>query len=240
MTDGLVESSTKEPNQQSDADIAAEKLLPQSEVNKLVGGAKNNAYQKGYQQAVAELQATQPPTGTPSAPVQSNPTDLAGVKQIGAEDLSKAVQEEIQRLEQSRQEETQRAQQEAYAKQVITELTNKVNDAKTRYPDFDEVTSKIDFTTMPEVLELANVADNSGDVLYDLAKNPSKIATLRGLPPQVAVAELQRLSDSIKSNQSAAGSGNSPKEPLNHIQPSSVGRDNGTLGVKDYKRMFRG
>ncbi|NIV16247.1 MAG: hypothetical protein GWN62_34825, partial [Aliifodinibius sp.] len=72
----------------------------------------------------------------------------------------------------------------------LSELTAKVTDAQGRYNDYDDVTSKVDFSQIPEILEYANHADNAGDVLYDLAKNPAKIATLRSLTPNLAVMEI--------------------------------------------------
>jgi hypothetical protein len=223
-----------QPDVQDNNEQIAEKLLPQSQVNDLVGTAKSKGYQKGYQQAMAELQ-NQQNQGMGGMAARSNPVDH-GLSQDAVQQM---IADELSKHQQVLNDNATRAQQEAEGRRILNELAMKVNDAKGRYDDFDDITSKVDFSKIPEVLHYSNLADNAGDVLYDLAKNPGKIGTLRALTPELAALEVKRLSDSIKANQQASNR-QVPPEPMGQVKPSSVGMDSGVKTLRDYKRQFRG
>lgn len=208
---------------QSNAEAAAEKLVPQHEVNSLVGGAKQRGYEKGYQQALSELQQKQAPQqmgGIAQAQQQMNPIgDENRMRQIAADEHAKAYQ--------SMQQLAIQQAQHAEGTRILNELGAKFNEAKSRIPDFDNVVKINDFHKMPEVLHYANMVDNSGDVMYDLAQNPSKIATIRSLSessPQFALKEVKKLSDSIKQNQNALTQPQAPA-PLGQVSTSNIGVD---------------
>lgn len=205
-----------------------EKMLRQSEVDQLVGTIKHQAYQKGYDSARNEWQ--QQSQGQNQQP-QTQHVDIETQRKLIAEELQKAKAQE--------QEDRQRSEAEAYGRKVMTELAGKISDAQQRIPDFDAVTSQIDFTQLNDILELSNHVENSGDVLYELAKNPSKIGSLRGLPPSVARVEMKRLSDSIKANEHA-GNKRLPNDPLQKIEPSNVGVANSNPSLKDWKQKYKG
>jgi hypothetical protein len=204
-----------------------EEMLPKSEVTKKIG----QSFNKGYEKAMAELQQQQ------QAPQQQSPG--IGMGGMSQDSVQRMIADELTKHQAAQQEQIQRAQQEAEGRRILTELQAKVKDAEGRYPDFHEVTNQVDFTKIPEVLHYSNLADNAGDVLYDLAKNPGKIGTLRALPPELAALEVRRLSDSIRANQQASNR-QAPPEPLGQVKPSSVGMDSGARTVKDYKRLYRG
>lgn len=224
MTDSTLEQTALNEVQSSPS---IEQMVPQSKVNELVGAAKH----KGYQKALAEL------TQTNQAP-QAPSVGMGGMSQ---EDIRRAVADEMHKHLQTQQAEALKAQQEAEGKRIMQEIHGKVTEAAQRIPDFEDVTSKVDWREIPEVLHYANQSGvATGDVLYDLAKNPSKIATLRSLPPGLALNEIRKLSNSIQTNMAATQT-NAPPEPLGQTKPSNVGVGNdGKLTVRDYKRMFRG
>lgn len=204
-----------------------DKLLPQSTVNDLVVDAKQKSFQKGYSQALAELQAQQQPQ--PAAQQSNAPAD----------DLRKLVADEFTKQQQVAQQQMLKQQQEAEGKRILDELNAKVTAAAPKYSDYDEVTKQVDFRQIPEVLHYANLVDNAGDVLYDLAKNPGKIATLRGLPPALAKQEMLRMSASIKQNQDAQQQA-APRDPLNQIKPSNIDIGKGPQTPADYRNSFKG
>lgn len=217
-----------------------EKLLSQAEVNGLVGGAKQKGYEKGYAQALAEAQAkvqAQPPVQPVQQPLDPNLSSDERVRQIAAQESErhfKAIQEQaIQK------------QQEAHGQQIAAQLAAKVNAAAEKYADFNDVVRDVDYVNnFQDVLALSNTVDNSGDVLYDLAKNPGKLATLRQymreLPAHLVQKEMLRMSESIKANQNALGAPSSPS-PLAPIKPSNTGTDNGKMkSAADYRQQFRG
>jgi hypothetical protein len=257
-------SSGEAVNAQPPAAQQPEKLLPQHEVNSLIGAAKQKGLEKGYQQAQAEFQAaqqhamqqqySQPPQQQPGQQPQNmmpqqgqNPAMSPQQQPAGGQPINDA-----DRLRQIAAEEFAKQQQQmhqnaiAYAQQqhdlrTGNELAAKIAEAKTRYPDFDKVVSLDDFAKMPDILRLANTVDNAGDVFYEMAKNPSKVSSLRGLPQdsQLAVNEVKRLSDSIKQNQLAASQPQT-SEPLNQVKPSNVGVDSGApKTVSDMRKALR-
>lgn len=194
----------------------APKLLEQGHVNVLVGKAKQEGREKGRQEALAELSAQQPAQAQ-SQSIASN--DPASARQIFQEEFAKQTQAW------ERQAQEQAANQQAM--KTLSEVNMKFNDAKTRYHDFDNVVNLKYFQQMPDVLHLANSVDNTGDVVYDLLKNPGKIAQLRGIPEDLARQQMRNLSDSIKQNQTAISNPQTP-EPLSQIKPSTIGLDNGS------------
>jgi hypothetical protein len=101
---------------------------------------------------------------------------------------------------------------------------------------------------IPYHVQLANKVDNTREVMVELMKNPTKIGAIQNLididlragrHPTLAMAEITRLSESIKANQKGAKY-QSPNEPLSQLRPSNAGAgNNGPLSVADYKRKYR-
>lgn len=210
-------------------------LLPQSKVNELVGSAKQKGYEKGYQQAFNELnQQKQAPNSESPAPQQS--------QSVNDEDKMRKIAEEAAR----NAFETDRVKKANEL--AVMQFTQKISDAKSRYADYDDVIKAANFHTEPafgRVLELVNQADNSGDVLYDLAKNRQKaghLLTLSYVAPNLAMSHVTELSNSIKQNQASASQAK-PNEPLGHPKPSNIGVDAGTSGEKSvsyYRNLHKG
>lgn len=245
MTENQQEVTNLPPEREAVASAEAEKLVPQSTVNGLI----NKGFHQGYTKAKAELAQQQ--QQVPQQMQQQMPQQQAQVAQqasmggVNQTDLHKLVAEhaaaEFTKHRDAYIKEQQQAMQNAEAQRQLTQLKGKVDDAQKRYPDFDEVTSQVDFShpDVQRVLHYANTVDNAGDVLYDLAKNPSKIATLLALPPQLATQEVRKLSGSIVQNQQALASPK-PNEPLSQTRPSNVGVDTGApKTVADYKKIYR-
>ncbi len=166
-----------------------------------------------------------------SQPVTQPQQNMGGMPQLTPEQMDARID---QRLQQK--------QQEQWLQGVQKQLNDKIEEAKTRYSDFDEVTRQVDFRTMPEIPVLANEMDNSMDVMYDLAKNPAKLGTILTLAQRdanAARAYMKSLSESIKQNQTALNQANQSKvnEPLSQVKPSNVGMDNGSHTVRDLRRQ---
>lgn len=209
--------------------VPAEKYLPQTQVNALIGSAKQKMYEKGKQDALAEL-SQQNPVAQPQQQV-ANPQD----------DIRKIAQEEFAKQQQEWQKQIMAEQHKQQANQAAQQIMMKFNEAKTRLPDFDKVVDMNTAIQMPDILGLANQVDNTADVMYDLMQNPGKIAQIRGVPEPLARLQIQRLSDSIKQNQMAASQPNTP-EPLDQVKPSNIGLGNGKQSVSDLRNnpSYRG
>lgn len=202
------------------------KVMQQHEINALVGGAKQKGFDKGYQQAKAELMAQMPNSPTMQAPMSLSHTAMqsadeeARLRRIATEELSK--QRDIDAAKWKAEQES------AYGTKILNDLNTKSSAAKTKFEDYDKVVKPGygNFVQTPEVLLLANQFDNSGEMLYDMAKNPGKIAQIAMMSKlgmnDEAYSEMKKLSDSIKVNEMSANQPK-PKMPLSQINPSNVG-----------------
>jgi hypothetical protein len=202
---------------------AAEKLLPQSQVNDLVGHAKKDAFERGKQAAMAELQSQK--TAQPAASQPMLQQSMGGMAPVNPDDIRRMIAEEG-----AKQAQMQMAQKVAH------EFTQKITAAKSRYPDMDQALADLDLVNNPHLVHLTNSVDNTADVLHDLWSNPEKIAMLNSLGsnPNLQIRKIQSLSGSIKANQQAA---NAPtvNEPLSHLKPSPIGLDSGSMTVEDWR-----
>lgn len=216
-----------------------EKLLPQTEVNSLVGAAKQKGHERGYQQAMQEFQQQQQNAGMnqqaqqaqqqpmPNQPSASHPDE---VRRIAADEFS--------RQQQAFQQASQAQYEREQGQRIYNELQTKFSTAKQTNPDVDFNKTMQEFQQMPHILTLANNVDNSPDVIQHLKENPGKIAQISMLPPNFANAEMKKISDSIKQNQAALSAPKSP-EPLSQIRPSTVGVGN-SEGSGSYHTQYKG
>lgn len=215
-----------------------EKLFKQSEINDIVGHAKHEAVER-YKRSQDDRRYDAPPHE------QQAPRQAANQQQTPAmtqDDFRRMAAEEAQRLMDKSHEDAYRMTQEQDAQRIASEFFTKLNTGKGKYEDFDKVTGDLELHRMPNVVQMANQVENTADVMYELGKNPSKIANLQqlmGISPKLAMAEMKRLSDSIKQNDEAANF-KSPKPPLSQMKPSNIGTDTGgALTVSDYRRKYK-
>lgn len=217
---------------------SAEKMLTQSEVNRIVSAQKHEAYQKGLSAAQQNNTVT---SEVPAAPQQSNVS--LGQNNIDYDaKIQAAVSAQFQTMQQQQYEQAQQAAAQQYATGLLNELTPKIEDAKSRYEDFDAVTTPLSEIKDVRLFGLANSVDNAGDVLYDLGHNPGKITSLLSLSdlnPALAQVEIQKLSNSIKSNNKAMQE-SLPRDPINQVRSSTTGVESGLSDLAQLKRQYRG
>lgn len=201
-----------------------EKTLKQSEVNEIVGAVKREAAERARKEILAELQ-------------KNNQNNINVEKQKN--DLSQSnIDINDERIRNLIAEENEKAANKAIANKIAMEFTQKLMAAKNKYPDFEQTVAQLNLPNIPEIVHWTNSLDNTADVLYDIAKNPSKFANilmLQHTTPHLAQAELQKLSSSIRKNQEAQNQPQ-PKEPLSQINSSTAGIDNKEMGIKDFKK----
>lgn len=236
--------------------------VPKPKVNDLVRDAKKEAYDRGRRDALAENalstqgmpQTPQPEMQqpVPQPPVQpqvqqpamvaqpqpmGQPVGMGGMPQMSPADIQQMIRQEAQNLMQQHQ------QQNAW-QQTVNQFVGKVNAGPQKYADFESVVAPLQLDKNPHLVHLTNLVDNTVDVLHDLGNNGPKVAILNELArtnPQMAVREIQNLSNSIKANEMATKSAN-PNEPLSQVKPSTVTTDGGSpltigeLRKKDYLR----
>jgi hypothetical protein len=225
-----------------------EKMLPASQVNELVKRAKRKGEQKmqeqldAAKQQIEQLQAQQAQqglqntaqTGSPQPPQQQQG------QQQGV-DTQQVMQQVMQQLQQKQQEDEAKRHQEQIEQevnQVAQQYFGKMAQGKDMFEDFEAITADFNPAEFPQLVFLANQMDNTPAIIYELRKNPGKLADLAVLvekSPSMARNELSKLSESIKRNDEAKRTLQEPQDPLNRLKPSPVGTDNGTKNVRDFK-----
>lgn len=208
-------------------------LLSQDQVNKIVAREKARALENGrrqaeqeYQQKLGELEA---------ARSQQQQTNAGQSREVDSDAIYKQVQERFNKEMEERRLKDQMTQ-------VANNYLQKVAQGKEAYEDFDTVTQDFDPTAFPQLTFLLSGIDNAADVLYDLSKNPLKLAgidQLAGKNPRQANAELLKLSRSILENRQAQNEaqGQNVAEPLDRLRPSRIAGSNGKMGISDLRNQ---
>jgi hypothetical protein len=208
MQQGLIDNDTSTQQPQ-------EKLIPQSQVNALVGMAKQQAYERGQRDSQSAM-----------AP-QAN-----AAPQVDENTLAPIVNKLLGSHLQTQQQLWEQQQAQAQAHKTAAEISSKMADARSRYDDYDNVIGNVNTLAQeaPQLFHLANSVDNGGEVLYHLNKNVGEMGNLLNLPPSKQVMAIRQLSQSIKDNQTVKAAPASIDVP-NQSKPSNVSvSDNGRPG----------
>ena len=216
-----------------------EKILKQSEVNEIVKRAKHEAADKARRDMLAEMQRGPSFPSAPTQPVQSSYTQQQPANNDG--NIQQIIADEVRRQTDLDRQRFINEQQEKVHVQIGKDFLDRVAAAKEKYPDFDkEVAEPLKITGLRiDVIDTLNSVDNTTDVLKEMADNPKKYTEFLSLyawNPDMARKELHTLSASIKKNQEALAQ-QQPNKPLSQVKPSNTGTDNGSLSIRDYKKM---
>lgn len=211
----------------------AQKMLTQEQVNALIGREKKEAADRARKEVearyMAELQQLKA-----QAPQQS----MGGMTQPSMDEIYQQVEQRLMKKAQEHQQENARKAQEAEMQKVADDYFTKMSNGSEMFEDFNEVMSDFRPDAFPEVIHLVSGMDNTPQIMYELAKNPSKLATIYSLAkadPIQAKKALKKLSDSISMNEQAAEEYVATNAPLTKPKPSQVGTDKGLNSIKDYK-----
>lgn len=214
---------------------AEEKMLSQSEVNRIVGAAKAEAAERARRQAAEQFQAEQQARMVPQNGAQAPSLD----EQIN-ERVQAALQADKERVEAARQQAAE-AEYKEELRSIANNFMSKVREGKGAYEDFDAVTATLDLRAFPQIVFLSAELDNPADVVYELGLNPQKLVTIQALAersPQMAKQQLEALSNSIKANRQALENPNQTNAPLPRIKPSTTaGADAGAMTIRDLRKQ---
>jgi hypothetical protein len=220
----------------------AEKMLPQSEVDKLARGARldgeNKARQMIEQQAakIAELEQQIAQIGQSLGQANQNTTQNNVAPQ--GTDMVEVVKQEMV----NQQQRAIRAEQARQVDELLQRFDSEMARGSETREDFAKVTSKFNKDAFPEITIMAAQMDNLPDIMYELNKNPMKLGYISELArrdPKYAFQELKELSESLKSNANALANHVSPLKPLGTVKASTAGTDNGKRSVTDWKKFYR-
>lgn len=201
--------------------VPEEKVLKQSEVNELAARLKHEAYEKGKRDALAQSLQN-------NAPAQQPGQSLGGMPLITDDHIRQVFADEAQKQAQL-----------AGVHQTLTNFAQQMGAGKGKYSDFDETVAKLgNLQNIPHIVKMATETGNAEDVMYELGRNPGKVASLTTLAyinPHLAEQEMKSLVTSIKRNQEASQEPSAP-DPLGQVRPSTVGTDNGSNSVADLRK----
>ncbi len=222
---------------QQDAAVEAEKMLPQSQVTDLVNRERAAAAEKArraaeeqYQAQIMQMQQQQAQAQAPQMQQQGN-----GDESRQRAQMEKVASDYFSKMQADAEEAQQRAQME----KVANDYYSKMNSVKEKYPDFDAVMSDFNPSSFPEIVLLASSMDNAGDVMYELAKKPEKVASILQLAQRdqnLARKALGALAGSISQNEQAMANNREAPAPLSRQKPSTGGVDNSEYSsISDFK-----
>jgi hypothetical protein len=227
-----IQGSEAEAGQEQSAETKAEtpppvqeKMIPQSQVNKIAAREARQAAEKARQEMQAQYQRenvskdVQPKEGS----------QMGGMQQMSPEQIEHHIMAAAQRMSVN-----------MTSQKMAEDFESKINAEILEDPDFGDLYDSLKIAEHPELVIWMNGMDNSAKVVKDLANNPTKFANILMLAKsgmgQLAQRELKKLSDSIKTNQDAQAAPQA-KAPLDRLSPSSVGVGNGDMSVSDFQKM---
>jgi hypothetical protein len=217
-------------------DVATEKMIPVSRVEELIKKAKL----KGRDNLQSELDAMK----AENEQLRQKQASMGGMAvPVDPELIKNQIMADLRKQFQDASEARANEELQKQAEKIAGEYHQKMRSGKDSFDDFDTVMADFRPEAFPNLVYLANQVDNTPAVMYELMQNPAKWATLTVLSerdPQAAKNMLDRISSSIKANQAAKAQEKDVAPPLGRLSSSPTGQDNGKLGMKDYKRMFRG
>lgn len=237
MTDEVLNVEDAEIATPEESSVVEEKMLPASRVQELIQKAKL----KGREQMTNELEALR----AENEALKQNSQSMGGMAQ--AQDPNALAEQVYQRLQaqlQEQQEAAEQQQMQERLKQMALDYQTRIEGGKGRYEDFDEVMGEFNPAAFPQLVYLATSMDNTADLMYEIAKNPNKLATLAILAerdPVAAQAQMSKMSNAIKANTQALNAEPNINEPLKRLHASPTGQDTGAAqSIADFKKMFRG
>ncbi len=221
----------------SPAPAPVEKMVPQSKVDEIVRHANARVAEKTRQEVESRYQAQQPaaPTQPTYAPA---PTGAAIGGMQG--DIQSMIANQVQQTFQQKEQQYAQQNQIEYANRIQRDFESRLDAGKDSYPDFDDVTKSFPFVSFPLSVLTSMNFENTADIMYEAAKNPTKLKNLEdmarvdaenariGISSNLAYREMQKLAESIRINKQA-GNVKTANSPLSQIQPSPGGIDNGSI-----------
>jgi hypothetical protein len=211
-----------------------EKMLPQSEVNRIVGRQKELAAQRATEKAEAEFQQR-------LSEMESQASNSMGGIAPSQEDIRGQMQSMLQEELQKQQDAMAQQRYQQEMERVANDYHASMATGPSMFEDFEKVTSEFKPEAFPYAVYLASQAENTPSLMYEMIKNPSKLLNIERLAeqdPDFAQRELMKLSNSIKENEKAKQDAQQQdtNSPLTRLTPNPVGTDNGAMTLRDLKK----
>lgn len=212
------------PAEADKAPVVQEKMIPQSQVNKIAAREAKQAAERTRNEMQADFERQRV-----NQDVQTQPSQMGGMPQFSPEQMEQHIMAAAHRMS-----------AKMTADKMAADFESKIKAEIESDPDFGDVYDSLNIAQHPELVIWMNGMDNSAKVVKDLANNPAKFANILMLAKNglgtLAQKELGKLSDSIKVNQEAQAQPK-VKEPLDQLSPSSIGTGSGEMSVSDFMKM---
>jgi hypothetical protein len=208
-----------------------ERMVPQSEVDKLAWALKNEAYEK----AKREFESKQ-------VSVSQNTNSNAPMTR---EDIQQAIRDETKRQYESSVSAQQQEVNRNFANKVLNEFVQQMNKGKEKYDDFDSIVGKVRFDKYPELIRMSTeiLGENTDEVWYELAKNPMKLKTLKSMVEdeefELAQDTLKGISKSIVDNKNALKNTRQSRQPTVSIKSSARTTSSEPFDRNDKQAMLK-
>ncbi len=211
-------------------------LLTRDIVSKIVDRERKKAFEKGREEAMAELQEQQSQQQAPAEQIQQGQQSLGGMQQMSPQDIQRMIAEHAPQA-------LQEHMQQQRTQQTIDSFVSKMQAAEAKYPGLESKLDELDYSTLAPIVKMANDMENTGDIMKELIDNPEKMSNLILLSytqPKLAFKKMADLSNSIKTNTEAMAQEKKAQDPMSQLKPSSsAGMDNSDMSVTDFRKMFR-
>lgn len=210
-----------------------EKTYSEIDINNIIKREKSDAEERVRRELVARHAAE-------IAAIKSGQTQtMGGMKDASTPNVDEMYAQLESRFEQKMQQQQAQAQKAAHdanMKQVADNYYAKVDNARERYSDFDEIVGDFEHAAFPEVVYSLSGLENGGDILYEIVKDPRKIEQIDywlKKSPQKGMKMLNAVGDSIKQNYNAQQSYQPTKPPLDQVRQSNLGMNNGSMSLEE-------
>lgn len=215
----------------------AEDLIPRAHATDLIKREKEAAYRKAQREFQAQIDQLK--TGQTQ--------QLGGMPQIPEDALNQAVDTKLEKrlkeLEQQYNESLEQQKREEHIQYVNHQAKTyleKMDKGAELADDYKEMTARFKPDRFKELFFLVNGYENTPALVYELGKNPEKLALFNSIikdDPDLAKVMMDNLSDSIKFNQEAKANNKSAEPPLSRPKPSlAAGNDSGAMSLADLKK----
>lgn len=217
--------------QAQNATPQTEKMIPQSQVNKIAAREAREAAEKAAartrEQMLREFEERQTQSNMATPQVTQG---LGGMQNLSDEALEKRIMEAAHKMS-----------LQAMGQKIATDYESKINSAKDEDPDFARAYDESGIGNHPHIVMWTNELENTADVVKEMVNNPEKFAQVMMLAGTgahgMAKNALKRLSSSLKDNAEALKQP-SVREPLSQIKPTNIGTaDNGPSSVSDFAKQ---
>lgn len=208
-----------------------EKMLTATQVQQIVQREKVLAAERARKEAEAQFQQQAEQANQMQAQQVERNENVS--REVDVNAISQQVREELNKEMQQRQFEQEMSN-------VANNYLAKMDAARSSYDDFDKVTGDFDAQNFPQLVYLVSGMENGGSVIYELSKNPTKLAAISLLAkesPGLAQRELSTLAQSIAVNRQAQANADNYETPapLDRLNPSRVSGSSGEQSIRDFR-----